>query len=97
VSSSAQAPQDLRRLLQIRRFTDNFVIERDEGIGCEHDLVWICSCDRHAFSDRVPYRELAQRKIDNELFRDARRDAFKLEPGFGKQCGSSGGAGCQHE
>ncbi len=46
VSSSAQAPQNLRSLLEIRRFTDDFVIERDERVGCEHDLIRICLCDR---------------------------------------------------
>ena len=58
-------------MLQIRRFTDDFVIERNERIGCEHDLVWIFSCDRHPFSHGVPHRQLAQRKIDIELFRNA--------------------------
>ena len=71
VSSSAQAPQNLRSMLEIRRFTDDFVIKRDERVGREHDLIWIFSCDRHPFSNCVPHRQLAQRKIDIELFCDA--------------------------
>ena len=71
VSASAQAPQDLRSLVQIRRLAEDFVIEGNKRIGCEHDLVWICPCDRHPFSDCVPHRQLAQRKIDIELFSDA--------------------------
>ena len=72
-------------MLEIHRFTDDFVIERDERVGREHDLIWIFSCDRHAFPNGVPHRQLAQRKIQIELFCDARRDAFEFESGFGEQ------------
>ena len=90
MSSSTQTLKNLGSMLEIRRFADDFVIKCDERVGREHDLIWICSCDRHAFPDRVPHRQLAQRKIQFELFCDAWRDAFEFESGFGEQSGPSG-------
>ena len=97
MSSSAQAPQDLRSLHQIGRFTDYVVIERNKRIGCEHDLVRICSSERRSFSDGIPHRQLPQRKIEIKFFRDARRDGFEFESSLSKQRGPSGRARCQHE
>ena len=34
VRSSTQEPQHLRSLAQISRFTDDFVLQRDERVGC---------------------------------------------------------------
>jgi len=59
VGSSAQAPKYLRGLVHIRWLTDNFILQRDERIGCEHHGIGTCLRDGHSLTDGIPERELA--------------------------------------
>ena len=46
MGAPAQAPERLRSLVQIRRLTDNFIPQRDERIGREHDGIGrVCATD----------------------------------------------------
>ena len=84
VSASAQAAQNRGRFIDIPGFPNDLIIERNQRIAREHDFSRMRARNRYRLAHRVEDGELAQGKIDIELFRDIRRDGRKFKTGGGE-------------
>ena len=97
VSASTQSPKNFSRVRQVARFADDFALDRDQCIGGEHDVVRPAPRNFEPFAESIPRRQLAQGKIDIELFGAARSDDFKLESGFGQQLAATWRIGSEQQ
>ena len=55
--------QNLTRLLQMTRLSNNLPVQRHQGVGCEHHRVHSFVGDDTRFAARIGDRELAQRQM----------------------------------